>query len=180
MVRDVRPRYAISGIGLLALMLMLTACGGTGGQESPPNGPASALGGSPTVTGTIANFAKGEFSGTTLEIKTGRFASGPIDVFATGSVFDDGSFSIQLPGEAEMAPRLFDFNSNAFAGEGCDISVTPASHKTSSAHDFVLYTDGQPAEELVHTNASNPNSTLVVYSYVDRDVTMGAHARAVN
>lgn len=102
----------------------------------------------------------------------GRFASGPTDVFATGPVSDDGSFYIKLPGEDEMAPRLFDASPRNYAGEGCDVTVTPLLHKISAAHDFVLYTDDQPAEEILPTSTSDPTSTLVNYYYVDRDVTI--------
>lgn len=42
----------------------------------------------------------------------GRFSSGPIDVYAQGPVAADGSFAIQLPGEAEMTPQLFDVDSD--------------------------------------------------------------------
>ncbi len=135
--------------------------------------PASALGDSPTVTGMIANLGRGDFAGKALELKVRGFTAGrPDDVFASSPVADDGSFSLRLPGKAEMAPRLFDATPEIFGDPGCDTTVTPEVFKLPAAQDFFLYVDGQPADEVLQTSASNLGSTIVVYYYVDRDVTV--------
>lgn len=150
----------------LTVGTFLSACGTT--EPSASQGLPSALGDSPIVTGKIANLAEGNFSGNVLTIKMGRFSSGPIDVYAQGPVAADGSFAIQFPGKAEMTPRLFDVDSDAPREEGCNVQVTPASYKASTALDFVLYADGQVAGELLYT--SDPNRNFVSYIYVDREV----------
>ncbi len=143
--------------------------------QETPNGPASVLGDSPTVTGSIVNLGRGNFSGKVLELKVGSFAAvvGDVDdVYATSPVADDGSFSLQLPGEAQMTPRLIDSRREIYAPEGCDASFTPADHKLSPAFDFFLYADAQLAQEVLPSSVDSPTSILVLYQYVDRDVTI--------
>lgn len=141
---------------------------------SPKDKPASALGDSPTLTGTIADVADSKLSDTVLTIKLGA-VSGPMDVLVQAPVAADGSFSVQLPGEAEVTPYLFDARPTLFGPgpEECDLSISPAAYKTLGTPDFALYSDGQLVDRLLHT--SDPNSNFVYYVYVDRNVTiMGA------
>lgn len=143
----------------------------TAAFEEADDVPASALGDSPTVTGTIANLGRGDFAGKALELKAGYLTAVPEDVLAASPVADDGSFSLQIPGEAEMTPRLFDGRPEIFLGGtlGCDVTLAPEVFKTASAQDFSLFVDGQLEEQVIQISASNPY-ILVVYLYVDRDV----------
>jgi hypothetical protein len=134
--------------------------------------PASALGDSPTVTGTITNLGRGDFAGKALELKAGNFTAEPEDIFALSPVADDGSFSLQLPGEAEMTPRLVDATPELFGDPGCDTTVTPEVFKLANAPNFFLYVDGQLADDVLQTSGTNLKSTIVAYYYVDRSVTV--------
>ncbi len=139
---------------------------------NPSNAPPSALGDSPTITGTIANLGRGNFGEKALELKAGVFSAGTVDdTFATSPLTDDGSFSLQLPGEAEMVSRLFNGRPEVFTLPNCDTTITPESFKIAAAQDFILFVDGQLTDEVVQTSASDPDSTLVNYYYLDRDVT---------
>ena len=135
--------------------------------------PASALGDSPTVTGTITNLGRGDFAGKALELKAGGFSAGPEDdVFATSPVADDSSFALRLPGEAELASLLIDATPELFGDLGCDTTVTPEVFKLANAPNFFLYVDGQLADNVLQTSGTNLTSTIVAYYYVDRDVTV--------
>ena len=135
--------------------------------------PASALGDSPTVTGTITNLSRGDFAGKTLELKAAGFSASPKDdVFAASPVADDGSFALRLPGEAEMTPRLVDATPELFGDPGCDTTLTPEVFKLANAPNFFLYVDGQVADDVLQTSGTNLTSTIVAYYYVDRNVTV--------
>lgn len=139
---------------------------------SSSNAPASALGDSSTLTGRVANLDAGDFAGGPLELRLGRLTSEPEEVFAQGSVSDDGSFSLQLPGEAEVTPHLIDARPTLFGPgpEECDLSVSPAAYKTLGTPDVALYSGGEFVDRLLHT--SDPASNFVYYVYVDQDVTI--------
>lgn len=139
---------------------------------NPSNAPPSALKDSPTLTGTVIGVADSKLAYTRLEIKLGTFVSDPPDGFAQGPVSADGSFSIQLPGEADVAPYLFDARPTLFGPgpEECNLSISPAAYRTLGTLDFALYSDGQLVDKLLHT--SDPNSNFVYHVYVDRDVTI--------
>jgi hypothetical protein len=135
--------------------------------------PASALGDSPTVTGTITNLRRADLAGKALELKAEGYSASPKDdVFAASPVADDGSFALRLPGEAEMTPRLVDATPELFGDPGCDTTVTPEVFKLANAPNFFLYVDGQLADDVLQTSGTNLTSTIVAYYYVDRNVTV--------
>lgn len=88
-----------------------------------------------------------------LEIRIGFYSSGPTDFYAQAPVSADGSFSIQLPGEADVAPYLFDATPYFFGPgpEEYDLSISPAAYRTLGTPDFALYSDGQLVDKVLHT-----------------------------
>lgn len=169
-----RPEfYTLETAGVRFVDWLGDLVGGQAVETVSPNGaPASALGDSPTLAGTIANLDEGNFAYTRLEAKMGRLTSEPEEVFAQGGVSDDGSFSLQLPGEAEVASHLFDAPTTLFGPglEECDLSLLPAAYKTLGTPDVALYSDGEFVDRLLQT--SDPTGNFVYYVYVDRDVTI--------
>lgn len=138
---------------------------------SPSDRPASALGDSPTIAGTIANLGRGDLAGKRLELAFGQFAAGPTDdTFASSPVADDGSFSLRFPGEAEMTGRLFDAGPQAFSLPGCETTVTPETFRLAGNLDFDLLVDGEPTAEVNRVRLDDPSLVETFYLYVDRDV----------
>lgn len=138
---------------------------------SPGDAPASALGDSPTISGTILNLGRGNFSGKVLELKAGQFTAGPEDVYATSPVEGDGSFSLQLPGAAEMAPKLMIGRPEVFFGypPECDVTIAPKDFRLALAQDFFLFVNGQMMNKVIQTREGDPY-TLASHMYVDQDV----------
>lgn len=143
---------------------------------SPSDTPPSALGDSPSITGKVANLEEAGLSGSDLELRVGYLdyeddsGAAFIESFAEASVAADGAFSVQLPGEAEMAPRLVD--ARPVVDEGCDVTITPDTYKTYDSPYFGLYEGGRLADDGILIHTSDLDSNQVFYTYVDRDVTL--------
>jgi hypothetical protein len=147
----------------ITLASVLSACTNTS-QPLPP----SALGDSPTLSGTISNLAEAKLNGTALVVKAKiRTASGAEKVIAEGTVTASGAFSMKLPGSNTLAADLQDFTVTLPEQQTCTgVIADPKSYKGVYLSLF-LYSNNQPVGgSLLYTNGD----VGVTYVFVDRNV----------
>lgn len=166
---------------LAALAVLVSACGGGGGGSGSTT-PQTALGDSPTLSGTISNYVNQGFGDEPRVLRAILPVGEEFDdvkVVARGQVTTTGAFTITLPGKATLGPELVGIDT--LLGEGClqGVTVAPAGARASTL-GLDVWAEGEViGVPVMHaTGLTSEAGALAVYLFTDTNVTLSGTAGA--